>query len=699
MFFSSNKSKSLYLKLGFSFFILIFITTILQTSYTYFSTKKELYSEIENNINVSLKQLENSVITFVESYQVNNYNRIIKNEMAHQNLLAIILEDYVTGKIIGEDKYISGFFRNNEFEVIEYNIKNIEHKHQMNTSIFSKELELKNSQNETIAILKIYGTDYYINKKLFTIIKESLLNTLVMYSLIFLLIYFLIKKELINPIKNITTSLIFTQDSSIIAMEINQNSSIEFSTLTNSINKLISDIKKAHKDLEDSKFRWEFAVDGSGYGLWDWNTQTNEVFFSKRWKEMLGFKDEEIKGSLEEWKKKVHPDDLEQVFKDITDYLNGVKNFYRNEHRVKCKNGKYIWILDRGMIVERDLEGQPIRIIGTHEDISKQIVLEKEIQEEKERYKNLTNYSSDAIFIVNIEDGKLVEFSKRAKDLLGYDDNEMKNLSIFDWETNINSMEEYKKIISHINQTPIYFERVHKRKDGSQYHAGITSVKIILGGKEYFYASIRDISNEVNLKNNLKDRDELLQNFSNQVPGVLYTYQYFPDGRSCFPFASDHISEIYEVTPSSVLNDGQKVLDRIYEKDFDFVADSIVESYNTLKVWKCTYRVNLPKKGLRWLYGEAQPVKQDDDSVIWFGYIKDITEQKEIEAKNNDTTLKLELATSASKQGIWRLNFATNNLELDDNMYKIYGITPQKDINNYELFRNRILKEDLPIVE
>ena len=171
MFFSSNKSKSLYLKLGFSFFILIFITTILQTSYTYFSTKKELYSEIENNINVSLKQLENSVITFVESYQVNNYNRIIKNEMAHQNLLAIILEDYVTGKIIGEDKYISGFFRNNEFEVIEYNIKNIEHKHQMNTSIFSKELELKNSQNETIAILKIYGTDYDINKKLFTIIK------------------------------------------------------------------------------------------------------------------------------------------------------------------------------------------------------------------------------------------------------------------------------------------------------------------------------------------------------------------------------------------------------------------------------------------------------------------------------------------------------------------------------------------------
>ncbi|WP_148624364.1 response regulator [Aliarcobacter cryaerophilus] len=380
---------------------------------------------------------------------------------------------------------------------------------------------------------------------------------------------------------------------------------------------------------------------------------------------------------------------------------------YKIEEATNLNNNTFIFPhrLKSGEIKTIESNTSPIEtekgkiLFSIIKDISKQIELEKEIQEEKERYKNLTNYSSDAIFIINIEDGKLVEFSKRARDFLGYDNNEMKELTIFDLDLDINSFEEYQDVVSKINEIPIYFERVHKRKDGSFYNAGITSVKIRLGGKEYFYASVRDISNEVNLKNNLKDRDELLQNFSNQVPGVLYTYQYFPDGRSCFPFASEHISEIYEVTPSSVLNDATKVLERIYEKDFDFVADSIVESYNTLKVWKCTYRVNLPKKGLRWLYGEAQPVKQDDGSVIWFGYIKDITEQKEIEAKNNDTTLKLELATSASKQGIWRLSFLTNSLEWDDKMYNIYGITPKKDKNNYELWSNAVLKEDLPIVE
>ena len=203
----------------------------------------------------------------------------------------------------------------------------------------------------------------------------------------------------------------------------------------------------------------------------------------------------------------------------------------------------------------------------------------------------------------------------------------------------------------------------------------------------------------MDLKNNLKNKDELLQNFANQVPGVLYTYQYFPDGRSCFPFASEHINEIYEVNPNSVVNDSKEVLEKIYEKDIKLVSKSIIKSYKELSVWKCTYRVKLEKKGLRWLYGEAKPVKQTDGSVIWFGYIKDITEQKNIEAKTLDTTLKLELATSASKQGIWRWKFSTNILECDDSMYKIYGIVKTEEINHYDIWSKTIVKEDLPLME
>ncbi len=120
--------------------------------------------------------------------------------------------------------------------------------------------------------------------------------------------------------------------------------------------------------------------------------------------------------------------------KDIQDKIEEAKNFNNNTfifpHRLK--SGEIKTIESNTSPIETEKGKILFSII---KDISKQIELEKEIQEEKERYKNLTNYSSDAIFILNIEDGKLVEFSKRARDFLGYDNNEMKDLSIFDWDT------------------------------------------------------------------------------------------------------------------------------------------------------------------------------------------------------------------------------------------------------------------------
>jgi diguanylate cyclase (GGDEF)-like protein/PAS domain S-box-containing protein len=131
----------------------------------------------------------------------------------------------------------------------------------------------------------------------------------------------------------------------------------------------ISRQKEVEKKLEESEFRWKFAIDGSGDGLWDWNLQTSEVYFSKKWKEMLGFEENEIEGSLAEWTKRVNPKHLKRVYKDIQEYIDGKTDKYMNEHQVLCKDGTYKWVLDRGVIVERDKEGNPLRMIGTHTDI------------------------------------------------------------------------------------------------------------------------------------------------------------------------------------------------------------------------------------------------------------------------------------------------------------------------------------------
>ncbi|MGD9930605.1 MAG: PAS domain S-box protein [Mangrovibacterium sp.] len=139
--------------------------------------------------------------------------------------------------------------------------------------------------------------------------------------------------------------------------------------------------KQAEKALKESEQRWQFALEGAGDGVWDWNLQTNEVFFSDQWKGMLGFRPEEVKNDFSEWRKRVHPDDLERALIDIQKHLSGEKPVYQNEHRLKCKDGTYKWILDRGKVVAHDLTGIPIRMIGTHSDIHEKKLAEIRLNE------------------------------------------------------------------------------------------------------------------------------------------------------------------------------------------------------------------------------------------------------------------------------------------------------------------------------
>lgn len=126
----------------------------------------------------------------------------------------------------------------------------------------------------------------------------------------------------------------------------------------------------AQQAVVESEFRWKFAIEGAGDGLWDWNVPHGTVFFSPRRKSMLGFSQEEIGDSLDEWRKRVHPDDLARAMADVQAHLDGLTPIYLNEHRVSCKDGSWKWISDRGLVVSRDAQGKPLRLIGTHSDVT-----------------------------------------------------------------------------------------------------------------------------------------------------------------------------------------------------------------------------------------------------------------------------------------------------------------------------------------
>ncbi|MBP9708324.1 MAG: PAS domain-containing protein [Oligoflexales bacterium] len=116
--------------------------------------------------------------------------------------------------------------------------------------------------------------------------------------------------------------------------------------------------------------RYEYILDGAGLGSWDWWLESNEVSFDWRWFEMLGLKYEETPQHLSTWDSRVHPDDKASAYRDIKAYLAGETPVYENIHRMMHKDGRWVWILDRGRISEFDASGKAVRFTGTHFDIS-----------------------------------------------------------------------------------------------------------------------------------------------------------------------------------------------------------------------------------------------------------------------------------------------------------------------------------------
>ncbi len=131
----------------------------------------------------------------------------------------------------------------------------------------------------------------------------------------------------------------------------------------------ITEQQQQEQALRESEERFRLAMQGANDGIWDWDLRTNEVYFSERWKAMIGYDDHELTDVYSEWESRLHPDDRARVMSGLTDYLQSRLDAYDVEFRLRKKDGSYCWIHARGKAVW-DAEGRPIRMAGSHTDIT-----------------------------------------------------------------------------------------------------------------------------------------------------------------------------------------------------------------------------------------------------------------------------------------------------------------------------------------
>jgi PAS domain S-box-containing protein len=131
--------------------------------------------------------------------------------------------------------------------------------------------------------------------------------------------------------------------------------------------------------LNVAEERWKLAIEGSNDAVWDWNMRTGFIFHDEYWAGMLGYTTEEIEGSLDGWRKLVHPDDLAETESTMQAHLDGRTPYYQCEYRMMAKGGEWRWILDRGKVVSRAGDGKPLRMVGTHTGITARKNMERHL--------------------------------------------------------------------------------------------------------------------------------------------------------------------------------------------------------------------------------------------------------------------------------------------------------------------------------
>jgi len=234
-------------------------------------------------------------------------------------------------------------------------------------------------------------------------------------------------------------------------------------------------IKERNKLNQIHKERMELALLGTNEGIWDWNILDNTVYFSPRWKEMLGYADDELPNETATWADNVHPDDADKAWADVYKNVNGETEYYENIHRLKHKNGSWVWVLDRGK-TQYDENCKAVRMIGTHIDITKE--KEEQLNAEPKQMDINTASINGLTHLINISSEAIKEQTETIKEtnkLNQYLKERMElallgsKTSVLDWDFSDNSLyisPSWKEMLGFRdeeleNSTSSWFRRTH----------------------------------------------------------------------------------------------------------------------------------------------------------------------------------------------------------------------------------------------
>lgn len=416
--------------------------------------------------------------------------------------------------------------------------------------------------------------------------------------------------------------------------------------------------------LKQSEERLRFALEGSTHGIWDWNIKTGEIHFSPSWKKMLGFEEAEIQNNIREWESRIHPDDKDQLARDIQTHFHSGQPTYENSYRLRAKDDTYKWIQGRGKIVEYAPDGSPQRMIGTHTDIT-------EKRESEAQYRNLFESNPLPTWIYDFETLQFLLVNCAAINHYGYSRDEFLQMTIFDIHP-----PEHRDLLNEVlpmrevQPKSTYTAWKHRKKDGADIVVDVSSTTISYNGRKARLVVVNDITEKSAAEDELRRSNQRYQYVSKATSDAIYELD-IPFGHLTW---GEGVTTLFGHAPHLITM--QEWEAHIHPDDREATTKSLYETmYNSRKkLWKMEYRFRkadgaysyVVEKGFILRDGAAKPLRM-------IGALQDITNLKQKQLELAESNKRYEYATLAASDIIWDWDLQHDCVLWSDNYEKVMG--------------------------
>ena len=379
------------------------------------------------------------------------------------------------------------------------------------------------------------------------------------------------------------------------------------------------------------------TLDSIGDAVITTNVQGNVTFINRSAEELTEQSSEEVIGQHVDAILNLYNIKTDQKIKTpIEDVLyNNLTTLTSNETLLKSKTGKE-YIINGSASPLKALDGELFGTVLIFQDDTVRDKLEEELKYQYNILNTILNTTTDLIFFKDYlnNDGKYIICNKAFEIFTGKSNVDIVNhtdIELFEEEMSKFFRDQDREIFTN-NKTTLSEEWV-KSSNNSKVLFNTVKAPYIneVGEVVGIVAVARDITKAYELNEALQSSHDLLDKLVNNVPGAIYQYRLYPDGHGIIPFANTGFTEIFEIEHEAILQDAQLVFDTLHPDDAEMIVASIMHSAETQTYWNPTYRVVLPKKGLRWIEGFSKPEILEDGSILWAIFIRDITDKKNAE--------------------------------------------------------------------